>query len=296
VKQPRPGEERQRGTLALSAVLHVVGGALLLWVLSLPVPLTQWLSSPQDGPARAERISYVAVPAGALTTTERPAARERPPRGVTYRAPQPFIAPVLIPDAVPIYKPGEPVPAPAPVMSVGGAGPGISPELHDPRIWIPPGAVIVAPRADNAAILDTNVMRASLIHFKDSLKMARAASLNTTFEAGGHKYGLDSANIYIADYKIPAALLSLFNIHPTGYATIDQASISRQTADINYQAGRALDAEDFKTAVKRIRERKEREHEERLAAEGKGPPPAPEKHGPAKKTEVRQDPIALQSP
>jgi hypothetical protein len=42
------------------------------------------------------------------------------------------------------------------------------------------------------------------------------------------------------------------------------------TADINYNAPRAMNAEEFRTAVKRIRERKERERREaREAAEKK---------------------------
>lgn len=294
MKRQAAGEERTRGSLALSAAVHVAFGALILWVLSIPAPFKQWLSPPRPE-MQGERIQYVTVPKGALTTTERPAGAAKKARGAEAPPPQAFVAPVTVPTNVPVVKPGAPVEEQRSVLSLGGAGPGITPELHDPRIWIPPGAVIVAPRPDNAAILDTNVMRASVLHMKDSLRLARASALNTTFEAGGHKYGIDSANIYIADYKIPSALLSLFNIHPTGYATVDQASTSRQVADINYQAARALDAEDFKTAVKRIRQRKEREHEEKLAAEGKGPPPAPLK-SPAKKTEPRQDPIALQSP
>ena len=290
-----PVEERSRGSLAVSAALHVVVGALLLWVLSIPAPFEQWLMSSRPDQAHAERVTYAAVPNGAQTTTQRPGGRAHPVRGAERQPPTTLVAPLTVPSTVPTYKPASPVPEPAPVMTMGGAGPGISPELHDPRIWIPPGAVIVAPRPDNAALGDTNAMRAALVHLKDSLKMSRAAALNTTFEAGGHKYGVDSANIYIADYKIPSALLSLFNIHPTGYATVDQASTARQSMEINYQSSRALDAEDFHTAVKRIRERKEREHEEKLAAEGKGPPPAP-REAPKKKAEPRKDPVALQSP
>ena len=291
----RPVEERTRGSLALSAAIHVAFGALLIWVLSIPAPLRQWLTPTRIESSHGERLSYVAVPSGAKTTTQRPGGRAHPVRGAEVAAPPQLVAPVTVPSAVPVFKPGSPVAEPAPVMSLGGAGPGISPELHDPRIWIPPGAVVVAQRPDNAAITDTNVFRANLAHLKDSLKLARASALNTTFEAGGHKYGVDSANIYIADYKIPSALLSLFNVHPTGYATVDQAATQHQTMEINYQAARALDAEDFRTAVKRIRERKEREHEQKLAAEGKGPPPAPIE-APKKKAEPRKDPVALQSP
>ena len=40
----RPAPERTRGSLALSAAIHIAFGALVLWVLSIPAPLQQWLT------------------------------------------------------------------------------------------------------------------------------------------------------------------------------------------------------------------------------------------------------------
>jgi len=288
----RPAEERSSGSLAISIALHVLLGALLVWVLSIPAPFTQWLHPLTGERPPQEHVSFV-VPRGAIVATGKAPARA--PVGIR---PQEFVAPTEIPSKVPEPpKPGA-APAEAPFQGpiIGGAGPGISPEMHDPRIWLPPGAVILNPRPDNAAILDTNVMRASLNHLRDSLLLQQKKALSTVFEAGGKKYGVDDKDIYIADIKIPSALLSVLPIHPTGYQTVDEAVLSRQTSEINYQAGRALDAEDFKTAIKRIRERKEREHQERLAAEGKGPPPPPEQPKKDPKKAPRQDPVALQSP
>ena len=290
--------EPQGGSLLLSAALHVVFGAMLIWVLSLPLPFEQWLTSKKSAAPASERVGFFSVPNGGANRTVHAGGNGRPRRGA-LNVPQDLVAPIGIPGPLPVTKAGAPaVPesGTGPVVSAGGAGPGNMPELHDPRIWIPPGAVIFTPLPDNAALLDTNVMHRSLAHLRDSLIKKQADALSTVFEAGGKKYGVDGQNIYIADYKIPAALLGLLPIRPTGYATPEQAYRTRQSAEINYQAGRALDAEDFHTAVKRIRQRKEREHELKLYAEGKGPAPAPIATETHEHREIRQDPIALQSP
>ena len=134
-----------------------------------------------------------------------------------------------------------------------------------------------------------------MAHLQDLAKK-QAGSLNGVFTAGGKKYGVDSNNIYIADYKIPAALLALLPIHPSGPASQEYTTAGRQMAEVNYQAGRALDAEDFKTAVKRIRQRKEREKREKDIAAGRTPSAveAPVET-PVRKTPI-VDPIALQPP
>ncbi len=126
----------------------------------------------------------------------------------------------------------------------------------------------VAPLSDSARF--DSAFHESVTHLQDLAKK-QAGALNGVFSAGGKKYGLDSNNIYIADYKIPAALLALLPIHPSGPASQEYTTSGRQIADVNYQAGRALDAEDFKTAVKRIRQRKEREKRDKEIAAGKTP-------------------------
>ncbi|HUO52847.1 MAG TPA: hypothetical protein VMT93_10035 [Gemmatimonadaceae bacterium] len=291
--------EKPRGTFAITIVAHVAFFALLFWVLSIPAPFTQWLAPKKQEFASGERIVYMRIPPGATIATLPPGMKARAPRGgavATQRLVAPTVVPTTSPDAKPGASKGEAAEESAPVIA-GGAGPGIEPEMHDPRVWLPPGAVIYVPRPDNAKLFDTGATRLAIKHYQDSLMKKQADALKTVFEAGGKKYGVDGQNIYIADFKIPSALLSLIPIHPTGYATPDQAALARQTADINYQAGRALDAEDFKTAIKRIRMRKEREHEAALAAQGKGPAPsaAIPFEAPVHK-EIRTDPIALQAP
>ena len=289
--------ERSTGAIAASIALHVVLLGLLMWVLSLPMPLRQWLTEHQPVAPTAEGVSYSQLPGGAVKVH---AGGNGKPQSGAPMAARELVAPVNVPSGVPVTRPGTPAVEEAgtgPVVSAGGAGPGIMPMMRDPRVWLPPGAVILVPLSDSQRFDST--FHEALAHLQDTLQKGSAAkALNGIFTAGGKKYGLDSANIYIADFKIPAALLAVLPIRPTGMATPEQQALYRQTSEINYQAGRALDAEDFRTAVRRIRQRKERERRLKDAAAGKTPPKDQLPLDPPERARkpVRPDPIALQSP
>jgi hypothetical protein len=83
-----------------------------------------------------------------------------------------------------------------------------------------------------------------------------------TTEIAGRKFGLDSKNIYIAGLKIPAAVLALLPI-PAG--NIDQNRAYNHLMDIRtdlqFAAQRAQNMEEFKTMIREMRERKQRERE-----------------------------------
>jgi hypothetical protein len=83
-----------------------------------------------------------------------------------------------------------------------------------------------------------------------------------TTEVAGKKFGLDSKNIYIAGLKIPAAVLALIPI-PAGNIDQNRAynHLMDLRADLIYAAQRAQTMEEFKTIIREIRERKERERE-----------------------------------
>ena len=290
-------DERVTGAFLASVLVHVVLVALLIWVVSLPMPLRQWLTEHRVVPAQ-ETVRYSVLP-GAGDQKVHAGGNGKPQSGAPMRTRE-LVAPVAIPNGVPVEKPGAKAVEEAgtgPVISAGGAGPGIMPQLHDPRIWLPPGAVVVAPLSDSQRF--DSAFHEALAHMADTLgKSSAARALSGVFTAGGKKYGVDSQNIYIADYKIPAALLAVLPIHPTGPMTPEQAALNRQTREINYQAGRALDAEDFRTAVRRIRQRKEREHRAQELAAGKKPSKdqAPLDPPELPRKPPQPDPIALQTP
>jgi len=83
-----------------------------------------------------------------------------------------------------------------------------------------------------------------------------------TTEIAGKKFGLDAKNIYIAGLKIPAAVLALLPI-PAGHIDQNRAynHLMDLRGDIMYAAQRAQNMEEFKTMIREMRERKERERE-----------------------------------
>jgi hypothetical protein len=96
-----------------------------------------------------------------------------------------------------------------------------------------------------------------------------------TTNVGGSKFGLDSRYIYIAGLKIPAAVLALL---PLPQGNIDQARAYNHLmdlrADIERAARRADNMDEFKRAIRDIRERKQRERDfERAQRETPPPPP-----------------------
>jgi hypothetical protein len=105
---------------------------------------------------------------------------------------------------------------------------------------------------------------------RDSIALASAQRKpgDWTWTKDGKKYGWDAMGIHLGGITIPRELLALGG----ALAQVDAASnpqvadraraIRAMTQDINYNAPRAMNAEEFRTAVKRIRERKERERRE----------------------------------
>jgi hypothetical protein len=85
-----------------------------------------------------------------------------------------------------------------------------------------------------------------------------------TFEKGGNKYGIDSQYVYLGKFKLPSAILAAI---PFNYGGVDGNRIiqSRNANWIQndiYTHSQGLSEDDFRAAVKRIRERKEREKKE----------------------------------
>jgi hypothetical protein len=100
----------------------------------------------------------------------------------------------------------------------------------------------------------------------DSLAIAQRGRKpgDWTVERGGKKYGIDQRNIYLGSITLPTALLALLPINRQANPTEigRERSLALMSADIHYQAERAITEDEFKAAVKRIRDRKERERRE----------------------------------
>ncbi len=262
---------RPSGSLLVSIVLHVVLGAGLMWVLSIPYPFHDWMHLMPQPEEPLERISYVTLSSGGGGGG---AAEQQPGPAAAPRPLRPLRAPTAVPTAVPTPTPGA---QPAQPSGGGGAGTGtgnglrqgISPSFEDPRVWLPPGQAQAAPRSPSER-LDSALVSVLRTH-QDSLN-ALAESQGRkpgdwTFEKGGKKWGMDRSKIYIGDISIPTAILALLPLN-SGTNPIknrEERVLNSQRQEIMEQAQRAMNEEEFREAVKKIRERKEREHQAELA-------------------------------
>jgi hypothetical protein len=97
-----------------------------------------------------------------------------------------------------------------------------------------------------------------------------------TFQRDGRTYGLDSAGLHLGPITIPAMLLALV---PMPQGNIDQARanarLAAMRADIMRAAARAQAEDDFRRAVKAIRERNDRERREQREREQARPRATP---------------------
>jgi hypothetical protein len=217
-----------------------------------------------------EHITYVTAspPAGALTGID--SARTTAKARVPTRA---IVAPMRVPTSI------APTPAPPDAGTPGGvlggqgrgggvgATTGIVPAEPDPRLANDPHAFYPEPKT-HAERVDSAV-RASIYAYNDSV--ARALALagkkpgDWTFEKNGQKWGIDGNKIYLGKFAIPSAVLAALPIHiqgNPGESIADRLSTTRR-ADLLTHAASAFHDDEFKSAVKRIRERKDRERKEK---------------------------------
>jgi len=285
------GRRRLSGPVVISIILHVVVGIALLRILLVPYPFTSLFAS-KEKPVEPERISFLALPQASATTspgksggngrTETPTKRETP---------RPLVAPTEVPSTLPPVTPAAPPPATddeanGPLIGRGGATRGIRPSYSDPRIWVPPAPVVSAPKSAHQRM--DSVVTADIEHARDSAA-AVAYSPNKfergdwTVEKNGKKYGIDGSKIYLGKFWIPSAVLAALPIrvqNNPGETIADRLSVTRRS-DVLLHAESQFHDDEFKSAVKRIRERKDRERREkkqqeeqgRGVAEGSGPTP-----------------------
>jgi hypothetical protein len=155
---------------------------------------------------------------------------------------------------------------PQPPQPLGRIGPG----LAQGRLWVrplplPPRELAQRLSRNRAELVDsavTSIVQAYLDSIANDPASKNQGPPSWTTEIAGKKFGLDSKNIYIAGLKIPAAVLALLPI-PAG--NIDQNRAYNHLMDLRgdlmYAAQRAQTMEEFKTMIREMRERKERERE-----------------------------------
>lgn len=237
-----------------------------------------------------ERLRYLTVTPPPVTpatvapsAAAAPAAVEGAPRAGATRgsgegAPGvptlPLVAPNKVPASIPPpaaagFDVNVGTPAGGPLASGRGAVKGLQPGYVDPRLWPEAPALIYAPKTDEER-LDSAVVT-SIMRYRDSV-LANTYSPNKfergewTYESkGGQKYGIDQQYIRLGKFSIPTALLGLLPMNRMQGNPIEndrQARLAAMRADIMRGAQAAMNEEEFRQAVKKIRDRKDKERKE----------------------------------
>lgn len=265
--RPRPWP---RLALLASLAAHVV--LVLVWHIEGRVP--------QAPPRPARLVILTPIPSAEPREVRMPFRRRVVEAGRPERRREVPVAPSLPvqapPPAVVTAQPPLRLPGPAPVVADTASRPapgvgGLRPNLGGGQLWVRP--LPVPPRelarriTKSPAELADSAVTAIVQAYLDSIAAEPGASQaelpSWTTELGGKKYGTDGRNIYIAGLKIPAAVLALIPLPIAGNPTQDAAyrQVQQMRNDMLYAARRSENLDDFKRAIKEIRERRRREYE-----------------------------------
>jgi len=253
----------------------------------IPYPFKS-LFSTKEQPIEPERISFLALPrSGTADSPGKSGGNGRPETPPRVEAP-PIVAPTEVPSTLPPVAPAAPAPAvgggeegTGPLVGRGGPAKGVQPSYSDPRIWVPSAPVVSAPKSADAR-MDSTVASA-VEHARDSIA-ANSYSPNKfergdwTFEKGGKKYGIDNQYVRLGKVSIPLPLLALLPLNAQGNPIAAQRDkeMASMRAEIQFQSQRALNEQEFRKAVKSLRERKERERQQQEKERGEKTITAPE--------------------
>lgn len=269
-------KRRTGGSLAASIAIHVAFALLLLQIV-FRYPLGQLVGIPK-AEQPTERIQFVRVP---------PPPSEHSGGGSTApiknAAPAPIKAPVEVPREITPPAPADSAPARAAGgtgagfgVSGSGLATGVEPRQPDKRIALNADAMARAPKT-LAEDVDSIVSLAIGI-YNDSMGIyarQRKPGEWTMKGKGGETWGIDQKNIYLGKYKIPTALLSLLPLNVSAQSPIESRSAAYIRRDILENAQRSISEDEFRAAVKRIRERKERERRQKELLTGSKDEPQP---------------------
>lgn len=255
----------QKGSVLLSIGVHVVVMALIASI-TFTYPIASLFRTRDVTPP--ERIQYVRMQPAAGAPGEAAPAPKKAVKPKKAETPAPLLAPSVTPTELP------PIPPPTTAGVPGGTGTGaggggggglatgIEPALPDSRIELRPNSLrmplSVAQRNDSA-------VKAIYMAYREAEVEAAAHKgrdpRDWTFEKNGQKYGVDSSWIYLGKFKLPSAILAAL---PFNYGGVDGRRIieGRNANWIQndiYTHAQGLSEDDFRAAVRRIRERKEKE-------------------------------------
>ncbi|HSY83879.1 MAG TPA: hypothetical protein VK807_19105 [Gemmatimonadaceae bacterium] len=256
---------RPSAALALSLVLHVVLGAGILALLIMPHTAANWLHLTRGEPAVVERIGFIAMPkTGAETNPGKAGGDNRP---VSKTKPKELVAPQETPNALPTAPatpttPAQPEGGAGKVIGQGGATEGVAPIYSDPRPWVPPARVPTAPKTVPQRY--DSALAGMVKTYNDSLAAMGKEREPGDWTFGKNKdWGINQKWIKLGPVQLPTALLGLLPLNATGNPVLGQreAQLNAMHSDIAYHAQQAMNEDQFRQAVKELRQRKDRERQ-----------------------------------
>jgi hypothetical protein len=256
-----------KGSIVVSVIFHVFAIAAIASI-TFRYPLAAFFGIDKVK-MPAERIQYVNVQPQPRANVGNGASEKREPRKAVK--PAPLLAPMITPAALPPITPPE--------VSVGaisgkgtgsggapvGVATGLEPMLPDSRIELKPNSLRMP--LSNAQKTDSAVKAIYMAYREASIAAEETRGRSPkdwTIEKNGQKYGLDSQYIYLGKFKLPSAILAAlpFNYGGVDGTRIIQARNADWIRNDIYMHSQGLSEDDFRAAVRRIRERKDKEKAE----------------------------------
>jgi hypothetical protein len=258
----RPLERRTPRWWAFSIAAHTLLIAVLAQIV-FRYPIGQLVGIPKPEPVR-ERLQFIQLPAQPTESS-----------GGASNASAGRSAPAAL--RAPVETPAE-LPPPAPVDSsraqaAGGTGTGLGGDGSGPATGVmprqPDARIALSPHPIGRVHRPTIEQVDSIVELaigvvRDSLAIAAAQRRPgdwTMRGKDGKVWGWDpQGNIRLGKFTIPGALLALLPLNmQSPMSPIEQRSVAYIRRDIMENAQRSINEDEFRAAVKRIRERKERE-------------------------------------
>jgi hypothetical protein len=277
---PSRGGDRRASALAFALQLALLAVVVPSFVVPIAVDL---LRDDAGRPVTPERISFItAVPHG-VGSPEEPMRDGGDGRAASTTPAEaapvvPIVAPTEVPTGVPAATPREDPGGVGPLVGGGGPTRGVRPSFSDRRLWLPEAEIILAPTGPQTRAESLRVMLAErALVYLDSVADANPRGREPgdwTIERNGKKYGIDQRMIRLGDFSLPTALLALMpmNVQGNPMAMERATRLASMRNEIQWQAARMARDEEFRDAVRALRERKERERKE--AAEKAAAEPA----------------------
>jgi hypothetical protein len=259
-------EQKSKSSIAISIAIHVVLFAILA-TITFNYPPSLFLTKPD--PIEAVAVRYVPL----KPRTESGAPRRAPARPAPASLPAVASVPARIP------APAAPLSPATTAIGAGGStavtsrdpgiGLGIRPGIPDGRLATNPSSLARAPETEGQQA--ERALSAIYGQYLDSARaqISRDSAMRKPGDwswggKDGAKWGWDDKGIHVGGITIPNIVLAALpmNVGPS-MSPVDVRARDFVRSDIQSHAG-LMTQDEFKAAVRRVRDRVDRERRERM--------------------------------